>query len=313
MDASRVTPAPTRWLDPGVVWLRLSAAGCGTMAIFAKEAYAAGLTLPALLAGRFTLAAAILWGMLIVRRTPLRLPARRVLGLLAMGGIGYVGQSFAFFTALQTIPAATTGLLLYTYPALVTLLAWLLLRDHLTATRALAVAVSFAGCVLVLGAPAGTALDPTGVAWGLTAAVVYSLYIIAGTRLTAGVPPLLASAWITTAAAAVYGAAGAAGGLLIPPADPSGWVWLVAIALVCTVLAIAGFVAGLARVGPARAAILSTFEPIVTVCLAALVLGEPLAWTQLLGGALILAAIGLLQIRRPGSRLAPAPEPAVPA
>ena len=85
---------------------------------------------------RFGLAAAILWAGLLARRGVTRLPARRIGGLLLMGGVGYVGQSFAYFTALQTISAATTSLLLYTYPALVTLLAWLLLKDRLTLRRA---------------------------------------------------------------------------------------------------------------------------------------------------------------------------------
>lgn len=284
-------------LDPGVIWLVVSAAGFGSMAIFAKEAYAAGVELPSLLAGRFSLAALCLWVAVLGGRPRPRLSGRQVVGLFLMGGVGYVGQSFAYFTALQTIPAATTALLLYTYPALVTLLAWGLLKERLTAPRLLAVAVAFAGCVLVLGAPlSAQALDPGGVGWGLAAAAIYSLYIIAGTRITAGVPPLLASAIITTAAALVYGLGGALGGQLVAPRDPTGWVWIAAIALFCTVVAIVAFFAGLARVGPARAAILSTCEPVITLALAALMLGEPLTWSQLGGGALILAAMLVLQL-----------------
>jgi drug/metabolite transporter (DMT)-like permease len=285
----------------GLVWMLISAAAFGSMAIFAKEAYAAGVGLPTLLAGRFALAALFLWIGALGGRTPLRLRGRQVIGLLLLGGGGYVGQSFAYFTALQTIPAATTALLLYIYPALVTLLAWALLKERLTGPRLLAVAVSFAGCVLVLGAPlSAAALDPVGVGWGLAAAAIYSLYIIAGTRITAGVPPLLASAIITTAAALVYGLGGALGGQLVAPPDPTGWVWIGAIALFCTVVAIVAFFAGLARVGPARAAILSTVEPVITLALAVLVLGEPLGWSQAAGGALILAAILILQWRSGG-------------
>jgi drug/metabolite transporter (DMT)-like permease len=64
------------------------------------------------------------------------------------------------------------------------------------------------------------------------------------------------------------------------------------------VVPIAGFIVGLARVGPARAAILSTLEPVITVVLAGLVLAEPLAWSQGIGGALILSAILILQLGR---------------
>jgi drug/metabolite transporter (DMT)-like permease len=75
------------------------------------------------------------------------------------------------------------------------------------------------------------------------------------------------------------------------------WLWLILIALVSTVVAVSAFFAGLRRVGPSEAAILSTFEPPVTVVLAFLVLGERLTVPQLAGGALVLAAVVLLQLR----------------
>jgi drug/metabolite transporter (DMT)-like permease len=77
--------------------------------------------------------------------------------------------------------------------------------------------------------------------------------------------------------------------------EPIGWLWLAGIAVVCTVTAIVLFFAGLARVGPSRASIISTVEPVVTVTLAFLVFGESLTVTQLAGGALVLASVVLLQ------------------
>jgi drug/metabolite transporter (DMT)-like permease len=72
---------------------------------------------------------------------------------------------------------------------------------------------------------------------------------------------------------------------------------LLLIAFVSTVVAVSAFFAGLRRVGPSEAAILSTFEPVVTVALAYAVLGERLTPAQLAGGALVLAAVVLLQLR----------------
>jgi drug/metabolite transporter (DMT)-like permease len=293
-------------LDPGVLWLLASAAGFGSMAILAKLAYSGGLTLPTLLATRFGLAAVLMWGLLAVRRLSPRVPPRTLLGLLLMGGIGYVGQSFAFFTALQTIPAATTALLLYTYPAMVSVLAWMILKQRISRTAALALALATAGCVLVVGGPAAlpaqTQIDPAGMAWGLAAALIYSLYIIAGTRITANVPPLVASTYIISAAAGVFLGAGWIGGTLNFAVDPGGWAAMIGIALICTVLAIAAFFAGLARLGPGRASILSTVEPVVTFLLAALVLGESISLIQIAGGALILSAVLVLHWPRKPAR-----------
>jgi len=76
----------------------------------------------------------------------------------------------------------------------------------------------------------------------------------------------------------------------------AGWGWLAAIALVSTVGAVIAFFAGLERVGPSAAAILSTLEPVVTVGLAALAFGESLAGVQLLGAGLVLAAVVVMQL-----------------
>ena len=73
-----------------------------------------------------------------------------------------------------------------------------------------------------------------------------------------------------------------------------GWLAVAGIALVSTVAAITLFFAGLERIGPTRASTLSTVEPLFTVLLAAVVLGETIAPLQLAGGALILAAVILL-------------------
>ena len=96
---------------------------------------------------------------------------------------------------------------------------------------------------------------------------------------------------------------------------PAGWLSIVALALVCTVVPIASFLFALPRVGPGTASILSTFEVVVGVALAAVLLGESLAPVQLLGAALVIAAVVALQLRPTGRVGAhePAAESAAPA
>jgi len=281
-----------------VFWILASAAAFGALGIFGKLAYAGGLGLPTLLAARFGLAAVLMWAIVAVRGLSPRVSLRTLVGLLLMGAVGYVGQAFSYFTALLTIQAATTGLLLYTYPSLVALLAWLLLRQKLTRAGAIALLMATVGCALVLGGLAALPgrADSAGVAWGLAAALIYSLYIIAGARLTASVQPLVASAYIITAAAVVFWVGGLLGGTLDFRVTAGGWAAVVGMALICTVLAIAAFVTGLAQVGPARASILSTVEPVITMLLAVLVLGEQINAGQILGGGLILGAVFVLRL-----------------
>ncbi len=302
----------------GIVLVLLSAVSFGLMPIFAKLAYA-GMDFPqeqrvkTVLAVRFAVAAICMWTIwLIERKRSARQSAPsshitpvKILPLVAMGALGYVGQSFSYFTALGSISASATGLLLYTYPILVTILAWLLLREHLDSRKLIALGVAMVGALMVLGSfsslMGGTGLgtlNPVGVAWGLAAAGIYSVYIIAGARFTPGISPIFASAVIITSAAVVYAVWGLLAGDLHFDFKWESWVWTISIALICTVFAIITFFAGLSRIGPSRAAIISTLEPAVTVALAGLVLYENIASEQLIGGALILASVVLLQVRR---------------
>jgi len=84
----------------------------------------------------------------------------------------------------------------------------------------------------------------------------------------------------------------------------AGWGWLACLTVVCTVGAILLFFAGLQRVGPTTASILATVEPVVTVVLAFLVFGERLGSVQLAGGALVLSAVVVLNLRVARRRVA---------
>jgi drug/metabolite transporter (DMT)-like permease len=87
----------------------------------------------------------------------------------------------------------------------------------------------------------------------------------------------------------------------------AGWGWLAGISVVSTVAAVSLFFAGLKRVGPTTASILSTVEPVVTVILAFLVFGELLGALQLVGGGLVIAAVLVLASHRPREAMRAAP------
>ncbi len=275
----------------GVLLIALSASAFGAMAIFARFAYAAGADVYGLLTVRFVLAAVAM--ALVMRARGIRLPPwPRVLALAAMGGIGYVGQSFCFFSALNHAQASLVALLLYLYPLFVTILAAVFLKERLTGATVAALVLCSLGAGLTVGGGQGS---PLGIALGLAAAVIYSVYIVVGARVTAGVNAIATTTVICTAAALVYGGlsiARAAAG--VPPQFPAsagGWLALLAIALLSTVLAILTFFAGLQKLGAAQASMLSTLEPVVTVGLAAALLGEQIGWAQAVGGGLILAGV----------------------
>ena len=98
------------------------------------------------------------------------------------------------------------------------------------------------------------------------------------------------AAVIMLAAAAVWGGVVFTRASVFP-STAAGWLAVVGMVVISTVLAMAAFFAGMRRLGAGRAATLSTLEPIVTAALAVLVLGEALSTAQIVGGTVVVASV----------------------
>jgi drug/metabolite transporter (DMT)-like permease len=286
----------------GILLCLSSAAAFGAMGIFGKLAYEEGANVGTLLVARFVIAAALLWAFVICsRRTGniRALPLRDVTIALALGAVGYTAQASGYFAALERLDASLLALLIYTFPAIVTVAAILLGRERASWRTAAALALASTGLVLVLTGAAAGALDPVGTALGLAAAVVYSGYILSSEGIAARIGPLTLSTLVCTGAAVTLTTGSIVSGeLQLDAVSPAGYGWLASLALVSTVGAVGLFFAGLERLGSTAASILSTFEPVVTVALAFVVFGEELGPIQLAGGALVLLAVLAVRARR---------------
>jgi len=273
----------------GVILIVISAASFGTLAIFGRYAYAAGLDTFTLLFLRFTFSALLMAVLLVSRRESL--PRGGTLArLVGMGAIGYVGQSFSYLSAIKYASAGLVALLLYLYPTFVAVLSAIFLKEKINRIKIIALGLATLGAALTANPQGG---QWTGILLALSAAAIYSVYIIVGTGVMQQVSAVQSSTVIFAAAGIVYGALTAING---PhwPVTSAGWLALAAVTLIATVIPVATFLAGLKRIGPTDASMLSTLEPVVTVVLAALLFGEALPPATLLGGGLILAAVLLL-------------------
>jgi drug/metabolite transporter (DMT)-like permease len=278
-----------------------SAATFGAMGIFGKLAYRDGATVGTLLATRFVVAALACWLVLAAtgRLADLRHLGRRdVVLALMLGAIGYGAQAGSYFAALRRMDASVLAMLVYTFPAIVTVAAIAIGRERASRRTAIALVLASSGLALVLATGIGGGVDPLGAVLGLTAATVYSVYILSSEGISTRVAPLVLMTLVCTGAAVSLSVAAAAVSDLDPGAvTPAGIGWLLAIGFVSTVVAVGLFFAGLAKVGPSAAAILSTLEPVVTVGLAFAVFGENPGAVALVGGLLVLAAVPALRAR----------------
>lgn len=276
------------------LYVLLAACCFGSISVLTVLGRQGGATLLTILTFRYAIGAL---GLMVVSggARAVRLPRARLLPLLLLGGIGQVIVTFTSLKSLDYIPAATLGFLFYTYPAWVTIFAALRGADPLTPVRVLALLLSLAGITLMVGNPFRSTLSPVGLALALGSAIAYALYIPLINRLQQGTTPAVASTWIVTGAALVLGAMAAATGELAFTLGAQSWAAILTLALAGTVLAFAVFLRGLDALGPVRTAIISTVEPFWTTLLAAVVLAQPLTASAIAGGALIAAAVGMLQ------------------
>jgi drug/metabolite transporter (DMT)-like permease len=274
-----------------------SAFGYGFLGILIKLTLAAGASPLSLVMWRFVIGAAVVWALLIVRRSGVP-PRRTWPGLVGLGAL-YSVNATAFTVALQWIEATTASLVFYLYPVVVLVLAAIFIGEKMTSSRVAAAALAFAGCAMTAGLGIRSG-NPLGVALVLLSMLSLSIYIVAGRRLLDGVPAHGSAAIMitTTAVIAIIVSAVTGDGLSLG-GGTAAKAWIALLSVVSTALPITLFVIGLKRIGAGRAAIYSTIEPVVTVIAASLILGERIGGFQYLGGALILAGVIWLRLERP--------------
>lgn len=273
----------------GASLIAISAAAFGALPIFARFAYADGLDALTMIFLRFALASIFMLALVYYRGE--KLPRGPVLyQLIGMGALGYVGQSFAYLTALKYATAGLVALLFYLYPIFVALLAAIFLKETITRTKALALLIALSGTALTVGPVQGQIL---GIVFSLIAALTYSAYIIIGSKVMQQVSVLQSSTIIFTSAGISAGILAMINGPKFP-ATAMGWGAILALVFIATILAVLAFLGGLQRIGATNTAMLSTLEPVVTVFLAYGCLQETLNPTSLLGGGFILMAVLVL-------------------
>jgi drug/metabolite transporter (DMT)-like permease len=170
----------------GVALVLVSAACFGALGVLIQLAYRARVPVLGLLGGRYLLAAAVLWLLVVALRR--RLPSRRgVLLGMAVGG-GYSVQALLLAASLKHLEAGLADLLYFAYPALVAVGATALRRERWSWRRSAALGAASSGIGLALAGSG--AVDPLAVALALLAALGYAAYVLASSSLLDGGDPL---------------------------------------------------------------------------------------------------------------------------
>lgn len=305
----------------GIALTVISAFGFGSGALFAKPVYAAGVGWHEFMAWRFLIGAAASWLLIASRpqaRAALRRLDRRDVAVAVALGVLYTGNSATYFAGLETVSASLAALIVYIYPAVVAVIS-LQVGQPLRGRRAWgALALALAGVALAVGNIDRDSPPPAfGLILMVASPLIYSVWIVLAARLSgedregvgkgagAGADPTVAGAIMLSATATTYWLSALVLDRPVMPADipAAAWPGILGVGLVSTFIAVQAFYAGAHRIGAARAALVSTVEPVWTIVLASLLFGESLGPLQLVGGAMILVGVVIAQA---GGRIATA-------
>ncbi len=272
----------------GGLLIAISAAGFGTIPVFARYAYSSGANFITVLFLRFLISSIILWCIILFGRYPFKLKKKEMLSLFMLGGLGYFVMSASLFASYNYIPASMSTLILYIYPVIVCILDICFKKsEEFSLKKIFSLALVLLGLRLILSS-SFEELNHYGVLLAFIAAFSYAVYISAGDMVSKGIDPFVSSAYIMASSAMSFAVFGALTENLNFGFKSYGWWGILGLVLFSTIIAIITFFAGMKLVGSTNASIISTLEPVISVVLATVFLKEKLGLVQYFGGVFIL-------------------------
>jgi drug/metabolite transporter (DMT)-like permease len=252
---------------------------------------------------RFAFGSAGLLALMLARRSWPSLSWPVSTRLAAMGFFGVFLYNICFFTGLKTVPAGRASLMAALQPSMVFLFSAIVWRERTTPTKLVGLSLSFCGALLVLSQGDLRQLFESGLnsgdLWILGTVVSWVAYTLLGRGLTDRFPAVAGTAystWMGTAMLLLYGF----GATNISASwNLTTGMAAVFLGLVGTSLAFLLFLQGVQHIGASRAAIFINLVPVFGVVFSSLVLGERPTLMTLLGGAIVIAGVRLLNRSSP--------------
>jgi len=247
----------------------------------------------------------------LTRPAALRVRARDLPFLAFFGIVGLAFVQWFYFIAIHRLQIAVALLIQYPPPLLVALWARFVYREHVRRRIWVALVLALGGLSLVLDAWHGVTLDTLGVVASVVASVTYALYLLLAERALVRRDPVslltwgflfaalfwaVARPWWTfpfDRAAASVSLLGRLDGLHLPV-----WVLMASVIVLGTIVPFTLVVAALRHLRATRVGIVAMVEPVVATVVAYVWLAESLGVAQVVGGAIVLTAIGLAQTAR---------------
>lgn len=275
----------------GIFYIAIASIAFGIMPILAKLAYKGGANPINTLALRFTFASIILFIYIKTKKLSLRVSKEQIKLILFMGVIGYSMTSILLFIAYNYIDVGIAGMILHTYPLMVMILSIIIYKEKFKIKKFLYLMVTTIGVFIMLDIKVGS-INTIGVVLVLLSALCYAIYVLgASNDKVKNIDSYVMTFYISIISAIVGSTTGIVTNSFNNPINFYGIISILLIAFISTVVALMAFLKGVKLIGPTNSAIFSALEPIVSLVLGVIILGESISFKIIIGSTIIILAM----------------------
>jgi DME family drug/metabolite transporter len=255
---------------------------------------------------RTTLSLAVLLPILLMRRgrSVLRVPGRDLLQFFLLGILGVAVSNYFYYLAIQRTNVATAIILQYTAPVWVLIYTAVRGAQRPSLPRIAAVGLAVIGCAFAVGliGSGGFRVDAIGTTAAILAAFSFAFYNVGGHKVLARYDRWKVLLWVLVATSTFWIFVNPPWKIVAAHYDRQQWEFMLVFSLVSVLGPFSCYFAGLQYLEPTRAIVTSCLEPVFSIAITALVLGELVKTMQTIGIVLVLVAIVLIQLPERASR-----------
>jgi drug/metabolite transporter (DMT)-like permease len=284
----------------GVMLAASGAALFSLKGVVIKLAFAEGMSVSQLLTLRmaFALPVYLIVGVFAFARLRRKVTVRTYAIAAGLGIMSYYISSWLNFEGLKYVSAQLERLILYIYPTMVAVLAWIFLKERITARHVIALALAYSGVAILFGSEIGHQGPNALLGGGLifAGAMIYAGYVVASKPVIAIMGSTLFTSFaMSSASIAFLAQSGIEMALSPPPPVTMTGVWLsLGLAIVCTVIPSFLIAEAIARIGPGPMSAIGGVGPVVAAWAAVAILHEPFGWPHLAAMALTIFGVWFL-------------------
>lgn len=288
----------------GYLLAGIAAASYGTNPAFAIPLYEQGMNANSVLLFRYILGLPLMAVVMSMRHVSFRL-TREELGPVAILGVLMSISSLALFESYRYMNSGIASTLLFVYPIMVAVMMIFFFHERFKPSLVLCLMVMSVGLVLLMKPQGGESVSLTGVLLVMISALTYALYIIFTnvSKTVRAIPTTKLLFYVLCWGSLLYIVLIPAGFSFTMPADGGSWTRLVALAVIPTVLSLGCTTRAIQLIGSTPTAIFGALEPVSAAVLSVAVLGQALTLRDIMGGALIVIATGIVIADRPVDKL----------